>query len=110
MLNLLAVYVIALHYDGSREIEPLLLQCLTLTMFAYFVVYIACHCVMLLCGNIVKPRMNTVNMYFKALKKRIMNDSSTEMLYVTDSERNKTTDVVCNSYEEFRDSLIVFNE
>jgi len=43
LLNLLAVFVTALHDDGSRDIEPLLLECLILTVFAYFIVYIKTH-------------------------------------------------------------------
>ena len=110
MLNLLAVYVTALHYNGSRQIEPLLLQCLILTMLAYFVVYIVCHCVMSTCGSTIKPRMNAITMYFKAWKRRIVNDTSAEMLNVTVSESNKIKDVVCSSYEEFQESLIAFND
>ena len=107
LLNLLAVCVIALHYDGNKEVEPLLLQCLILSMFAYVAVYIACHCVMSICGRTVKLRVSGVTKYFK---NRIMSDSLSEMLHVKVSERKDTTEMMCSSYEEFQESLIALND
>ena len=110
LLNLLAVFVTASHYDGSSDIEPLLLQCLIFVMFAYFIVHISYHCVMSTCGNTIKSRMNTVNMNFKVWKNKITNNSSTEMLHVKVNERNKIANAVCSSYEEFQESLIALND
>jgi len=110
LLNLLAVYVTAWHYDGSSDIEPLLMQCLIFMMFAYFIVYIACHCVMSTCGNTIKSRMNTLKVYFKVCKEKIVNDSSTEILLVKINEKNEIANVVCSSYEEYQESLIASND
>ena len=112
LLNLLAVFVTASHYDGSSDIEPLLLQCLIFTTFAYFIVYIVCHCMLSTCGNTIKPKIDVIMMHFNSLKKRIINQSSTEMLNVTISERSEgpVPGVVCNNYEEFQESLITFND
>ena len=112
LLNLLAVYVTASHYDGSTDIEPLLLQCLIFTTFAYFITYIACHCMMSTCGNTIKPKIDVIMMHFNSLKKRIINQTSTEMLNVTVSERSEGPGpgVVCSNYEEFQESLITFND
>jgi len=106
LLNLLAVYVTALHDDGSREIEPRLLQCLILTVLLYFVVYIACHSVMSTCGNTVVPKFNVIIAHINTWKKRFTNDSSTAMLEVIESER---PDMACSDYEQLQESLIAFN-
>ena len=108
LLNLLAVYVTASHYDGNSEVRPILLQCLIFTALAYFIAYISCHCVMSTCGNAVK--FNTAIIHCKAWKKRMHHFLSTKILHATVDEKNQMTNVLCNSYEEFQDSLIAYND
>ena len=112
LLNLLAVYVTASHYNGSNDIEPFLLQCLIFTTFAYFLAYIVCHCMMSACGNTIKPKIDVIIMYFNSLMKRKFNSNSTKLLNVTVSERSKEPGpgVEHNNYEEFQESLITFSD
>jgi len=108
LLKLLAVYVTASHYDGSNDIEPFLLQCL-IFLSANFIAYIACHCMMLICGNTIKPKIDVIIMYFNSLKKRKFNSNSTKLLNVMVSERSREPgpSIEDNNYQE---SLIIFSD
>ena len=105
LLNLQAVYVAALHYDGSSKVEPILLQCLIFTTLAYFIVYIVCHCVMSACD--LRTKLDVI---LKHLKRRLTNGDSTEMLNVMASEGKRGADMVCGDYENFQESLIALND
>jgi len=110
LLNLLAVYIAASHYSGSSNTEPRLLQCLIFMMLAYYIVYISYHCVLSTCGNAVESRMETIKMHLKVWKKKVVNDSSIELLHAKINTRNKIENLVCSSYEEYQESLIALND
>lgn len=63
----------------------------------------------LTCRNTITPKADAIVQKLTSLKKKVMNSSSTEMLNVTESE-GPESGVVHNSYEEYRESLITFND
>jgi len=107
LLNLLAVFITASHYDGKNDIKPILQQFLIFSTLAYFYIYITCHCVMLTYGNTIRPKIDAAIM---KLKRRATNNTFAEVLSMMESDRSEGPGDMCSSYEEYQESLITFND
>ena len=57
LFDLSAVYVTALYneYENSKY-KLFIIRLLIITVLAYFIVLISCHCIMLMCGDTIKRR------------------------------------------------------
>jgi len=60
LLDLLAIYVTALHSNGDGETEIRIIKYPIGIVFSYFVFYIICHCVMSLLGNSIREKYLTI--------------------------------------------------
>ena len=66
LLNLLMIYVIALQNDDNNKTKVFLSSMLILIALMYLVIYITCHCIMLLCSysNSIKQKMDYLSKKF----------------------------------------------
>ena len=106
LLNLLAIYVTALHGNGEGKTELQIIRYLIFVVFGYFMLYITYHCVMSLCGNRIKQKYLA---FISFLKRKV----STKF-YFPKSQHNKKLsskipDVEYN-YQVFQEPLIALND
>ena len=103
LLDLSAVYVTALYneYENSKY-KLFIIRLLIITVLAYFIVLIFCHCIMLMYGDAIKGRAHKIKqMLMKMIKRK---QTSTESLKL-EQLSSKIPNVAFN-YEEFREPLI----
>ena len=103
LLDLSAVYVTALYneYENSKYIIRLLI----ITVLAYFIVLIFCHCIMLMYGDVIKGRANKIK---QMLMKRIRRKQTYSESLQLEELSAKIPDVTFN-YEQFREPLIAID-
>ena len=103
LLDLSAVYVTALYneYENSKYIIRLLI----ITVLAYFIVLIFCHCIMLMYGDAIKGRANKIK---QMLMKRIRRKQTCSESLQLEELSAKIPDVTFN-YEQFREPLIAID-
>ena len=106
LLNLLAIYVTALHSNGEGKTELQIINYLIFVVFGYFMLFITYHCVMSLCGNRIKQKY----LAFISFLKRKVNAKC----YLPKSQHNKKLsskipDVEYN-YQVFQEPLIALND
>ena len=103
LLDLSAVYVTALYneYENSKY-KLFIIRLLIITVLAYFIVLIFCHCIMLMYGDVIKGRANKIK---QMLMKRITRKQTcSESLQLS----SKIPDVAFN-YKHFREPLIALD-
>ena len=99
LLNLLMVYVIALQDDDNNTTKVLLSNMLILIALVYLVIYITCHCIILLCSNSIKQKIDYLSKKFTKV-----NDKPMAMQGIS----NNVDDTSCN-YDEFQEPLVAFD-
>jgi len=108
LLDLSAVYVTALYneYENSKY-KILIIRLLIVTVLAYFIVLIFCHCIMLMYGDTIKRKANK---FKQSLMRRITRKQTcSESLDLEKLQlRSKIPDVAFN-YEEFIEPLVAPN-
>ena len=108
LLDLSAVYVTALYneYENSKY-KILIIRLLIITVLAYFIVLIFCHCIMLMYGDTIKGKANK---FKQSLMRRITRKQTcSESLDLEKLQlRSKIPDVAFN-YEEFIEPLVALN-
>ena len=97
LLDLLAAYVTALYSASSTM---LIVRILIITVLAYFIALIFCHCMMLRYGDTIKRITSRIKQVLT--KKTFMRSLHMEEL------SSKIPDVAFN-YKEFRDSLVALD-
>ena len=106
LFDLSAVYVTALYneYENSKY-KLFIIRLLIITVLAYFIVLIFCHCIMLMYGGVIKGRANKIK---QMLMTRITRKQTcSESLHMEDL-RSKIPDVAFN-YKEFREPLVALD-
>ena len=106
LFDLSAVYVTALYneYENSKY-KLFIIRLLIITVLAYFIVLIFCHCIMLMYGEAIKRRANKIKqMLMKMIKRK---QTYTESLKL-EQLSSKIPNVAFN-YEEFREPLIAID-
>ena len=102
LLDLSVVYVTALYSEIETSLYKLLIiRLLIITVLAYFILFIFCHCIMLLYGDAIKVRVNKILQVFlkiTARKQTHLRSSGLEEL------SSKIPDVAFN-YKEFQEPL-----
>ena len=103
LLDLSAVYVTALYneYENSKYIIRLFI----ITVLAYFIVLIFCHCIILMYGDVIKGRANKIK---QMLVKRIRRKQTCSESLQLEELSAKIPDVTFN-YEQFREPLIAID-
>ena len=106
LLNLLAVYVTAFYneYEYSKY-KLFIIRLLIITVLAYFIVLIFCHCIMLMYGDVIKRRANKIKQMFMTRITR--KKTCSESLHLQDLSA-KIPDVAFN-YKEFREPLVALD-
>ena len=81
LLDLLAVYVTALYSDGeNNRYKLLIIRALIITVLAYFIGLVFCHCVMITYGDTIKRKGNKIKqMLIKRIRK---NQRFSELLHM----------------------------
>ena len=102
LLDLSVVYVTALYSSIERNFYKLLIiRLLIITVLAYFILYISCHCIMLLYGNAIKVRVNKIlQVFLKITARKQTHSRSSDMEELS----SKIPDVAFN-YKEFQEPL-----
>ena len=106
LLNLSAVYVTALYneYENSKY-KLFIIRLLIITVLAYFIVLIFCHCIMLMYGDVTMGRANKIK---QMLMKRITRKQTcSESLQL--EEFSSKIPVITFNYDEFREPLIALD-
>ena len=106
LLDLSVVYVTALYSDIENNFYKLLIiRVVIVTALAYFILFIFCHCVMLLYGDAIKARANKIKQVLikiAARKQTRLRSSDMEEL------SSKIPNVAFN-YKEFQEPLLELN-
>ena len=103
LLDLSAVYVTALYneYENSKY-KLFIIRLLIITVLAYFIVLIFCHCIMLMYGDAIKRRTTKIKqMLMKRITKKQTCSESVQL-------RSKVPDIAFN-YKQFREPLIALD-
>ena len=95
-------YVAALHHDSENFYKLLIIRLFIIAILAYFVLFIFCHCVMSLCGDVVKRRANEVKQ--KIITMTSVKQRCLKSLHMKELS-SKIPDVSFN-YKEFQEPLI----
>ena len=106
LFNLLAVYVTALHTDNENSKHKfLIVRLLIISVLAYYIILIFCHCVMLRCGDTIKSKANKFKrMLMKGVTIKQTFSESLDM----DQVRSKIPDVAFN-YKEFQEPIVALD-
>ena len=105
LLDLSVVYVTALYSTSGIErncYKLLIIKLLIITILAYFILFMFCHCIMLLYGDAIKVRVNKIKHLFLKITTRKQTGSRSSGMEELSS---KIPDVAFN-YKEFREPLI----
>ena len=106
LLNLSAVYVTALYneYENSK-CKLFIIRLLIITVLAYFIVLIFCHCIMLMCGDAIKRRASRI-------KQMLMKNITKKRTYSESLQLKELTSIIPDvtfNYREFREPLIALD-
>ena len=106
LLDLSAVYVTALYneYENSKY-KLFIIRLLIITVLAYFIVLIFCHCIMLMYGDAIKGRASKIK---QILIKRVTRKQTCSESLQLKQFSSKIPDVAFN-YREFREPLIAMD-
>ena len=106
LLNLLAVYVTALYSDGeNNRYKLLIIRALIITVLAYFIGLIFCHCVMIMYADTITKKGNKIKeMLIKKITKK---QTFSELLHM-EQLSSKIPDVAFN-YKEYREPLVALD-
>ena len=104
-LNLLAVHVTALHNNGNNRFELFITKSLIYSVFAYYLVFIICHCVMSRCGTTIKQMCNLV---VKMVKTGVMKQSDAE--FINMKEYKCEIPDVAYDYQQFQEPLVALTD
>ena len=109
LLDLSAVYVTALYNEyESSTYKLFIIRLLIVTVLAYFIVLIFCHCIMLLYGDAIKRRVYNIKHYKQMLMKRIKRKQTHSGSLQLEQLSSKIPDVAFN-YSEFREPLVALD-
>ena len=104
LLDLSVVYITAQY--STRGIENsffklLIIRLLIITVLAYFILFIFCHCILLLYGDAIKVRVNKIlQLFLKITARKQTHSRSSDMEELS----SKIPDVAFN-YKEFQEPL-----
>ena len=104
LLDLSVVYITAQY--STRGIENsffklLIIRLLIISVLAYFILFIFCNCIMLLCGDAIKVRVNKIlQLFLKITARKQTGSRSSDMEELS----SKIPDVAFN-YKEFQEPL-----
>ena len=102
LLDLLIVYIVGSLIKHSLNL--LLIKLLISILLAYIIIYITCHCITLMCGNMVKQRYKKLFKWFKKTNNRRSSVSVEMISYHCDLPEIKV------NYEEFQEPLIALSK
>ena len=106
LLDLSAVYVTALYneYENSKY-KLFIIRLLIITVLAYFIVLIFCHCIMLMYGDAIKGRASKI-------KQMLMKNITRKRTYSESLQLKELTSIIPDvtfNYKEFREPLIALD-
>ena len=106
LFDLSAVYVTALYneYENSKY-KLFIIRLLIITVLAYFIVLIFCHCIMLMYGDVIKGRANKIK---QMLMKRITRKKTCSESLQLEDLSTKIPDAAFN-YKEFIEPLVALD-
>ena len=102
LLNLLALHVTALYPDNNNFYKLLIIRVLIVIILMYFILLMFCHCIMSLCGDVIKRRANRILTTMTSVKYRCSNSLQMKEL------SSQIPDVSFN-YKEFQEPLVALD-
>ena len=102
LLNLLALHVTALYPDNNNIYKLLIIRVLIIIILVYFILLMFCHCIMSLCGDVIKRRANKILTTMTSVKYRC--SKSLQMKELS----SEIPDVSFN-YKEFQEPLVALD-
>ena len=104
LLNLQAVYALALYSDDDSDTTVEIVQVLILLVLIYYFIVISYHCLMSSssCSKIIVRVKNMMVIHLKGLKDKLFTNSSTFDAINLEGVNNH----VSENYHEFQESLI----
>ena len=106
LLNLLALYVIALYNDGNIKQNLPIAWYLIFPVLTYFIIFVCYHCVMSICGDKVKQKGHYI---LSMMKSKIFTSKVLRELILMENIRNDLPDVALD-YEDFQEPLIALSD
>lgn len=104
LLTLLVVYLVASLIKVSLNV--LVVKLLLSISLSYIIIYITCHCILFMCGTVIRQRYYKL-ISCKWLKKAKVQNTS-ESLLEAESNNSEMLEVESN-YEEFQEPLIALS-
>ena len=106
LLDLLGLYVTALYSDNEDNTYKMLVtRLLIITVLAYFIGLIFCHCVTLKCGDVIKQKSIKMKQIFT--KMFGINQATSRTLHM-EQLHTKIPDVTFN-YKEYQEPLVALD-
>ena len=106
LLDLLGLYVTALYSDNeNNRYKMLVTRLLIITVLAYFIGLIFCHCVTLKCGDVIKQKSIKIKRIFTKMVR--INQATSRTLHM-EQLHTKIPDVTFN-YKEYQEPLVALN-
>ena len=102
LLNLLALHVTALYPDNSNFYKLLIIRVLIVIILIYFILLMFGHCIMSLCGDMIKRRVNKILTKMTSVKHGCSN--SLQMKKLSSRIPN-----VSFNYKEFQEPLVALD-
>ena len=106
LLNLSVIYYIAaLYCDNVNRFHKLhIIRILIITVLVYFILFIFCHCVMLMYGDVIKRRVSKIKQVLIKMITVKSKQTCSRPLHMEEL-RSKIPDVAFN-YKEFQEPLV----
>ena len=61
LLDLLCIYVVANYSNNNSGVELHVVQFLIFVVFAYYAIFMICHCLMSTCGKLIRKKINWIS-------------------------------------------------
>ena len=106
LLNLQALYVIALYNDGNIKQNLPIARYLIFPILIYFIIFVCYHCVMSICGDSVKQKAHYI---LSIIKSEMLTSKVAREPILMENVRNDMPDVALN-YEDFQEPLIALSD
>ena len=105
LLDLSVVYVTVLYSDDVNRFHKLhIIKILIITVLVYFILFIFCHCVMLLYGDVIMKRASKIKQVLIKMITVKLKQTCSRSLHMEEL-RSKIPDVAFN-YKEFQEPLL----
>ena len=107
VLNLQAVYALALYSDDDTNVNMQIIQVLILLVLVYFIIIFSYHCLISTstCNKVILRVRNKLVIHLEVLKGKVFRSNSTS----DEIDLTSVNNHISGNYHEFQESLIALN-